>query len=79
MSCASCASGKQAEFPAEINIHCPGSENINRPSVLVFPKLSVCLDCGFTQFTLLETELRLLTESSTTELPAQTSRVNGGQ
>jgi hypothetical protein len=65
MSCVSC---NQREFPAEINVHFPGRKNIDRPSVLVFPKLLVCLDCGSTQFKLSETELHLLTESRTVRI-----------
>ena len=56
----SCGSGNQAEFSAEINIHFSGLKNLDKPSVLVFPKLLVCLDCGLSQFTLPETELCLL-------------------
>ena len=64
MSCGSCGSGNQAEFSAEINIHFSGLKNLDKPSVLVFPKLLVCLDCGLSQFTLPETELCLLKENA---------------
>jgi hypothetical protein len=60
MACRSCGSENQTEFGAEINIHFPGRKGLDKPAVLVFPKLVVCLDCGFTQFTLPEAELRLL-------------------
>jgi hypothetical protein len=62
MACRSCGAEDQTEFGAEINIHFPGLRNLDKPAVMVFPKLVVCLDCGFTQFTLPETELRLLRE-----------------
>jgi hypothetical protein len=68
-----CVSGNQAEFRAEMNIHFPGLKNVDRLGVLVFPKILVCLDCGFTQFKLPETDLRLLTESAIVEMPAFTS------
>ena len=42
--------GKKGEFPAEINIHFPGMENLKQPTVFVFPTLLICLDCGFTEF-----------------------------
>ncbi len=62
MSCLTCTSGNQAEFPAEINIHFPSLKNLDKPSVFVFPKLLVCLDCGSSRFTILETELARLQE-----------------
>jgi hypothetical protein len=64
MACRSCGSVNQTEFGAEINIHFPGRKGLDKPAVLVFPKLVVCLDCGLTQFTLLDTELRLLREAA---------------
>jgi len=60
MSCASCASQNQAEFNAEINIHFRGIESLDMPSVLVFPKISVCLDCGTSAFTTPDTGLAIL-------------------
>jgi len=64
MACRSCGSGNQTEFGAEICIHFPGLKNLEKPAVMVFPKLLVCLECGFTQFTLPETELLLLREGA---------------
>lgn len=61
MCCASCASSNRAEFIAEINIHFSGLKNIGEPSVLLFPKLLVCLDCGFSAFTTPKTGLAILT------------------
>ena len=62
MSCPVCVSSKRKEFPAEIAIHFSGPKNLDRPGPLVFPKLLVCLDCGFAGFTLEESELYLLRE-----------------
>lgn len=62
MSCSSCTSGNQAEFAAEINIHFLGLENLDKPSVFVFPKIFVCLDCGCSRFTIPEAELARLQE-----------------
>jgi hypothetical protein len=56
MSCKLCQSNNQREFSAEINIHPSAFEG----GIFVFPKLVVCLDCGFTEFSLPKTELRLL-------------------
>ena len=62
MVCRSCQAENVTEFGAEINIHFPGLEGLDKPSVLVFPKVMVCPACGFADFTLPEPELRQLTE-----------------
>jgi hypothetical protein len=63
MSCKSCQSQKQRNLNGEIGIHFPGLKGLDKPIVWVFPKLLVCLDCGFTEFAIPETELRLLAEA----------------
>ena len=60
MSCPSCGSENNAEFAAEMIIHFRGLENVDEPGVWVFPKLLVCLDCGFSQLTVPKSELALL-------------------
>lgn len=47
-------------FPTEIAVHLPG---LSTPHVLLFPKVVVCMDCGFTEFSISETELQRLAES----------------
>ena len=61
--CKSCQSANQSTFNGEIAIHFPGLEGLDKPIVWVFPKLLVCLNCGFTEFVIPETELRQLEES----------------
>jgi hypothetical protein len=63
MCCKSCQSQNQRNFTSEVAIHFPGLKNLNKPIIWVFPKLLVCLDCGVTEFTVPETELRQLAES----------------
>ena len=48
------------EFPAETNMHFRGRESLDKPGVLVFPKVLVCLDCGLAQFTVPDTALGAL-------------------
>jgi hypothetical protein len=64
MRCKLCASGRVAEFPAEMNIHFSGLKNLDRPQVLVFPKILLCLDCGFSCLTIPEAELQVLREGN---------------
>ena len=60
MYCALCHSSNGAEFTAEMLIHFSGTKHRDTPGVLAFPKVSICLDCGFSWFTTPETELRVL-------------------
>ena len=53
----------ESTFNGEIAIHFPGLEGLDKPIVWVFPKLLVCLNCGFTEFAIPETELRQLAQS----------------
>jgi hypothetical protein len=62
MYCAFCESSNQAEFNTEVMIHLSGLKSIDRPGVLVFPKVLVCLDCGFSRFTIPGTDLALLAD-----------------
>ena len=62
MCCKSCRSSNQRQFGSEICIHFPGLKGLDIPIIFVFPKLSVCVDCGFSEFSLSETELRELAE-----------------
>ncbi len=60
MSCKSCQSERQSNLNGEIAIHSPGLKGLDKPIVWVFPKILVCLNCGFTEFTIPETELYVL-------------------
>ena len=60
MACISCKSANEKEFPAEINVHFPGPEGMDKPTVWVFPQLRICLDCGLTQFTMAKAEVEQL-------------------
>lgn len=60
MSCISCPSDNQAELAAEMIIHFSGLKHLDNPGVWLFPKLLVCLDCGFSRFNIPEAALPLL-------------------
>ena len=73
MSCLSCGSANRAEFGSEILIHFRGLKNLDKPPVWVFPKLFVCLDCGFSQFAIPKNELALLARGTAISEPTTTS------
>jgi hypothetical protein len=56
-------SSNQAVFPSEINIHFSGRENWTKPTVWVFPKILVCLDCGSSLFPIPKDELASLAQT----------------
>jgi len=60
MSCKACGSMHQRKFKAEMDIHFPGLKNVDTRPVLVYPELSVCINCGNAEFTIPKTELELL-------------------
>jgi hypothetical protein len=66
MVCKQCSSDNQRPFTSEVAVHFPGLKGLDKPIVWVFPKLVVCLDCGFTEFTIFETELRQLAKDGAT-------------
>jgi len=78
MSCMLCASRNEAEFATEMNIHFPGLQNLDKPDVLVFPKVLVCLDCGFSQFATPETEVAPLATGTAACETATRSRESRG-
>ena len=50
MSCSTCHSRNLREFESEITIHIEeGIDDLSKLNVLVFPKIMICMDCGFMQ------------------------------
>ena len=74
MICPSCQSQNQAEFTAEMIVHLPGPENLDKPGVWLFPKLSVCLDCGVSRFTIAEPSKLLLLTSDVRKAESSAQR-----
>jgi len=58
--CSRCSSECRKEFGGELAIHFTGLAGLNKPIVWVFPKLLICLNCGFTEFIVPERELQVL-------------------
>ena len=67
MACKRCTSDSQRAFNSEVAIHFPGLKGLDEPIVWSFPKLLVCLECGFTEFTVPERELSVLVQGETRE------------
>jgi hypothetical protein len=65
MACKHCSSDHQSTFSTEMNIHFPGIEGLDKPTVWVFPKVVVCLDCAFAEFVVPKNELHALVEGLT--------------
>ena len=67
MSCKACQSQNQSDLNGEVAIHFPWVQGLENPIVWVFPKVLVCLDCGFAEFTVPERELGVLVKGTTVE------------
>lgn len=68
--CNLCGSGRADSLP-RWPIHFPGSQGINKPAVFAVAELSVCLNCGKTELTIPEGELRVLAEGGALQRPVQ--------
>ena len=67
MTCKRCHSEKQSVYNGEVAIHFRGLEGLEKPIVWNFPKLLVCLHCGFTEFTVPKRELQVLEQGAPVE------------
>jgi hypothetical protein len=64
MPCTQCASDNRQEFGVEMNFHFQGWNGLSRPTLMIFPKVLVCLNCGFAEFSVPEADLRRLAMSN---------------
>ena len=64
MTCAKCASDMLKDFDAELAIHFPGREGLEKAHVFVFPKLMACLNCGHVEFVLRKEEIEQLNDGA---------------
>jgi hypothetical protein len=67
MTCKGCHSEKRSVYNGEVAIHFSGREGLEKPIVWNFPKLLVCLHCGFTEFTVPKRELQVLEQGTPVE------------
>ena len=64
MACRYCGSGNVSDFNADICLHFPGFTGLSKPALFVFPRVVVCLQCGFAEFTVPESQRQLLAEGA---------------
>lgn len=67
MLCKRCSSENPRTFSGELAIHFLGIDGIDKPIVWVFSDLEVCCHCGFTEFTVPERELTVLSTGKAVE------------
>jgi len=67
MACKACNFEQQKEFNGEFAIHFSGIDGLDKPIVWVFPKVLVCLHCGFAEFAVPQRELQVLAQGSPVE------------
>ena len=57
MACRQCDSDNQQKVGVEVNVHFPGWNGLSRPTLMIFPQVVICLDCGFAEFSVPRAEL----------------------
>jgi len=67
MTCRSCggSSPDLQTFSGEIALRFPRLDGLRKPIVWVFPKVLVCLHCGFAEFTVPDEQVKTLWNPST--------------
>ena len=63
LHCKICDSAVAQEFGGEVALHFVGFDGRRKPIVWVFPKVLVCLDCGFAEFAVPDEEVKMLRNS----------------
>ena len=61
MKCRGCGASPAAHpFNGELALHFPGRDGLTRPIVWVFPRVLVCLQCGFAEFVVPDEQVQTL-------------------
>lgn len=60
MPCRACGSSAKKRMESEMALHFPGFSAIERRTVMVFPAVFICVDCGFAEFSVAEPDLSLI-------------------
>jgi len=65
MPCKQCGSENLKRWNSELGVHKGGAgDRLTEPLVVLFPKLRICLTCGFAEFRLHPSELAQLVEDT---------------
>jgi len=68
MRCRSCGASPDVQtFNGEIALHFPGLDGLTKPIVWVFPKVLVCLNCGFAEFAVPDEQVKTLREPESSD------------
>ena len=62
-STCSCSVDNRRTSNGEVALHVPGLQGLDKPTLLVFPKVQVCLNCGVAAFVVEDADLRHLREN----------------
>jgi hypothetical protein len=73
MPCKRCSSAEVKDFNGELAIHFPGLEGLDKPIVWAFPKLAVCVNCGFVEFVLPDEQKKQLKHGGSSVRPLRAS------
>lgn len=76
VACPSCSSENQRKFNGELALHFPGLQGLDKPIVWAFPKILICLDCGFAVFALAEEPLKETRRTYTDDGPSDTGTLH---
>ena len=66
--CKSCESNNLKELGSEVCVHFSGLQGLSKTPFMIFPKLMVCLDCGFTEFAFPEAQLLIVREGAADDI-----------
>lgn len=64
MKCQRCGTSPAARpFNGELALHFPGLDGLTKPIIWVFPRVLVCLGCGFAEFVVPDEQVQMLRTS----------------
>ena len=65
--CKICDNLRTQTFGGEVALHFAGLDGLRKPIVWVFPKVLVCLDCGFAEFAVPDEQVKKLRDPDSSD------------